>query len=123
MLSHSKIVVGAPDRHTLSPVTGVQDRAWKFAGPSFQIGEDSVPAFPAQFLEPSTKVRIMIHEPPGAANEFRSELAAAPHAFRKGGKASRPDGTVIQFDRSGCRRIARILEALPDTADPVRLSR
>src|SRR5262249_29872993 len=67
MLSHSKIVVGTPDRHVLLPAAGIQGCAGKPASPSFQIGEDPVPPFPTQLIEPLAEIRLKIHEPPRPA--------------------------------------------------------
>src|SRR4030095_10568470 len=78
MLSHSKIVVGTPDRHVLSPATGIQGCAGKPASPPLQIGEDPVPPLPTQLIEPLAEIRLIIHEPPGAAILIRILGGLAP---------------------------------------------
>src|SRR5262245_43572869 len=72
MLSHSKVVVRAPDRHFLFPAVGMENCARKPADSSLQIGEYSVPPLLAQVLDPLAKIRVIIHEPPAAGIDPQS---------------------------------------------------
>src|SRR5215472_14854612 len=95
MLSHSKIVVGTPDRHVLFPATGIQGCAGKPAGSSFQIGEDPVPPFPTQLIEPLAEIRLIIHEPPVAAMLIRISRRLDSVADSRDAKLSWQDGSPV----------------------------
>jgi hypothetical protein len=65
MLSHSEIIVRAPDHDIARPFRGMPHRVGKSARHSLKIGENPVAPFVMQAAEGGTEELAVIHRKPG----------------------------------------------------------
>src|SRR6478672_11792411 len=82
VLTHSQVIIGAPDDHVARPMRGVPDRAREAAGKPLQIGEDSIAALIPEPGEGIGKIGVVIHSllPPAKRGLFWN----APKLFFRG---------------------------------------
>src|SRR5262245_52397437 len=80
MLSHSKIIVRAPDNDFTPAFRRMVDGVWKAAGNALEVGEHSVAPFFLQLTQCSGEIAVVIHLSPsngGKVHDILPNMRAA----------------------------------------------